>query len=466
MSASARLNRRLTRLAVGRHLQHRAVRRRLTLLYGGLFLLSGAALMAITYVLLVNAGFVFTLQSGVGADASATRFATATTAGTPLPGTTTHPSPSTLVRWAAVARCMRRRGIAAFPNPTNSVPRNLAGLREVSDRDGAILAIPATVDTRSPAFTRASTDCGFMPDYAGGSPADTRGRTHARAQLLIQAGIALAGMSLLSLGLGWLVAGRVLAPLEDSYRAQRQFVANASHELRAPLTRQRALIQVALADPGAGAAALRAAHERVLASEQDLEQLIDGLLTLTRGQAGLERREPIDLAQLAGEAMIARDSQLRSGGLEVRATLAPAPTAGDPRLVDGLIANLIDNAIRHNTAGGHLEVRTGTRDRRAFVAITNSGQAVPPEEIDRLLKPFQRLSAARTDHTGGHGLGLSIVQAIADAHHAQLSARARPEGGLAVEVSFPPAGGSPRGLRRAARFRPARRSGRRTAESS
>ena len=111
-------------------------------------------------------------------------------------------------------------------------------------------------------------------------------------------------MSLLSLGLGWLMAGRVLQPLEDSYQAQRQFVANASHELRAPLTRQRALIQVALADPDANFASLRAAHERVLASEQHLEQMIDALLALTRGQAGLERRERLDLAaaRLPGHA--------------------------------------------------------------------------------------------------------------------------------------------------------------------
>ena len=137
-----------------------------------------------------------------------------------------------------------------------------------------------------------------------------RQRTQTRQQLLIQSGIALAGMSLLSLGLGWLVAGRVLQPLEDSYEAQRQFVANASHELRAPLTRQRALIQVALANPEADFASLRTAHERVLASEQQLEQLIDALLALTRGQAGLERREQLDLAALASQTLLAREPEL------------------------------------------------------------------------------------------------------------------------------------------------------------
>ena len=203
-------------------------------------------------------------------------------------------------------------------------------------------------------------------------------------------------MSLLSLGLGWLMAGRVLQPLEDSYEAQRQFVANASHELRAPLTRQRALIEVALASPEANVASLRRAHERVLASEQHLEQLIDGLLALTRGQAGLERREHLDLAALASQALLARESQLAGLDLDVRATLDPAPTAGDPRLLERLIANLIDNAIRHNTPGGRVEITTGTRDRHAFVSIANTGPTVPPEEIQRLFQPFQRLGGART----------------------------------------------------------------------
>ena len=200
-------------------------------------------------------------------------------------------------------------------------------------------------------------------------------------------------MAVLALLAGWLVAGRMLRPirtitrtaqrisstslherlaldgpqdelkelgdtlddlfgrLEAAFEAQRQFVANASHELRTPLARQRALIQVALADPDASFSSLRAAHERVLVSEQHLEQMIDALLTLTRGQAGLERRERLDLEVLASQALLARESELAGRDLDVHATLATAPTAGDPRLLERLIANLIDNAIRHNTPG-------------------------------------------------------------------------------------------------------------------
>jgi signal transduction histidine kinase len=437
MTIGATLNRRITQLAVGRHLPHRTARVRLTLLYGGLFLVSGAALMAITYALLANAGFVFT----IGNSTSAVTAPAVTAAGGqpfsafPGPGSTTHPSAQTMAHWRGVAQCMRQHGISGFPEPTTSVPRHPGFVGELSNRDGAILAIPAA-SLQSPVFTQAAGVCGF--DGPGVlTPQDVRRRTHVRQQLVIQSGIALAAMSLLSLGLGWLMAGRVLQPLEDSYQAQRQFVANASHELRAPLTRQRAMIEVALARPEADFSSLRRAHERVLASEQHLEQLIDALLALSRGQAGLERRERLDLAAITSEAILAHGSELSR--LDVRMTLNPAVTPGDPRLVERLISNLIDNAIRHNTAGGYVEITTGIRDRHAFVSIANSGPAVPPAEIERLLQPFERLAGARTGHNNGHGLGLSIVQAIARAHGADLDAHARPEGGLAIEVAFPAA---------------------------
>jgi len=451
MSVAARLNGRITQLAVGRHLPDRTVRRRLTLLYGGLFLLSGAALMAITYALLVNAGFVFTLQSGpsnVAIVGSRPHPAQLRPVGLPDSGSTTHPSAQTLAYWRNVARCMRRHGVSRFPNPTTTVPpkpaftlaskRGAVGV--ISDRDGAILVLTGRV-LQSRAFPQASSTCGYLADSSRQVVDENRQRTQTRQQLLIQSGIALAGMSLLSLGLGWLVAGRVLQPLADSYEAQRQFVANASHELRAPLTRQRVLIQVALANPEADSASLRAAHERVLASEGQLEQLIDALLALTRGQAGLERVEHLDLAALAAQTMLARESELAGRDLDVRSTLASAPAVGDPRLVERLIANLIDNAIRHNDIEGEVEITTGTRERRAYVSVTNTGPTVPPEQIHRLFQPFERLGVARTQHNSGYGLGLSIVQAIANAHHAELSARARPEGGLTVDVSFPPATG-------------------------
>jgi signal transduction histidine kinase len=433
---AARLNGRITQLAVGRHLPHRTARVRLTLMYGGLFLLSGAALMAITYALLVNAGFVLTLQNTELAGPPPSSARTGQPLGLPGPGLTTHPSAQTMAHWRTVAQCIRQHGVSRFPNPTTSIPPNLPRFSGVvADREGAILVIPATIQ-QSPAFTHAASACGFNADRSGAAAANYR-RTQTRQELLIQAGIALAGTSLLSLVLGWLMAGRVLQPLEDSYQAQRQFVANASHELRAPLTRQRALIQVALADPDANFSSLRTAHERVLASEQHLEQMIDGLLALTRGQAGLERRELLDLATLAAQVQRMRDSETTNLGLDVRTTFAPAPTAGDPRLLERLIANLLDNAIRHNVPEGHVEITTGTRHQHAFLAVANSGPTIPPEEVPRLLQPFQRLHGTRTTHGSGNGLGLAIVDAIAAAHRATLTAQPRPGGGLTVEITFP-----------------------------
>ena len=446
MNMTLRLNRRFTRLAVGRHLSYRTVRLRLTLLYGGLFLLSGAALMAISYALLVNAGFVFTVQNGTGAapvGALPSNRARAAPRSAPFP-LTTHPSAQALAHWREVAQCMRNHGVSQFPDPTTTAPSHPVGGTSVTltDHDGALFAITGATQ-QSPQFRSAAVGCGFVDRYQGELWAqENRQRTDVRQRLLIDSGIALAGMSLLSLGLGWLMAGRVLQPLEDSYQAQRQFVANASHELRAPLTRLRALSEVALARPEANVASLRRAHERVLASESDLERLIDGLLALTRGQAGLERRERLDLASLASEAILAHETQLQDLNLDVSQALDSAPATGDPRLLERLIANLIDNAIRHNTPGGHLEIATGTRDRHPFVSIANSGPTIPPSEIGRLFQPFERLGAARTGHNTGHGLGLSIVQAVADAHGAELSASARQDGGLTIDISFPPAMGA------------------------
>ncbi len=438
MTVVARLNHRITALAATRHLPHRTARMRLTLLYGSLFLLSGAALMAIAYALLVNAGFVFTLGPTNAASTQPGLSGPSWPGGLPTPGAKTHPSAQTMAHWRAVAQCMRQHGVPAFPDPTASMPR--AG-SVISDHDGAIFAIPTSINTQSAAYTQAAGKCGLIDAYQTALYTHNRQqRKHVREQLLIQSAIALGAMSLLSLGLGWILAGRVLRPLEDSARAQRQFVANASHELRAPLTRLRAISEVALASPDATDTTLRAAHARVIASEENLEQLIDGLLTLTRGQAGLERYEHVELATLTIQAIAAHQSRLTDRGLDLRTTLDPATTIGDPRLLERLITNLIDNAIRHNVASGRLAITTGTRDKRPFLSITNTGPSIPPDQLERLFEPFQRL-AQRTGHNNGHGLGLSIVRAIATAHHATLHASPTPGGGLTIEVAFPSASG-------------------------
>ncbi|HWE71179.1 MAG TPA: ATP-binding protein [Acidimicrobiales bacterium] len=285
-------------------------------------------------------------------------------------------------------------------------------------------------------------------------------------------------MTLLSIALGWLLAGRALRPLrtitaaardisatnlherltldrpddelkdlgdtfdgllgrlETSFKAQRRFVANASHELRTPLARQRAVVQVALSDPEATVDTLREAHQRVLASGEQQERLIDALLTLTRVQAGLEQRTGLDLATITGEVIAARRSEAQLRDVHLDTTLARSLTSGDARLVERLVANLIDNAIGYNIPGGQVEVVTATRDGHAILTVSNDGPVVPSSEIDRLFEPFQRLGAERTGHHGGLGVGLSIVKAITDAHDASVAARPGPRGGLDITVTF------------------------------
>jgi signal transduction histidine kinase len=194
---------------------------------------------------------------------------------------------------------------------------------------------------------------------------------------------------------------------------------------------------VALDDPGTTAAAWRSTAREVLASSDEQACLIEALLTLASSESGLNGHEPVDLATTVSAALDGLQPETVRLGIHVDEVTEPAPLDGDPLLVERLVANLLTNAVRHNIAGGSVEVRTGVKDGEAVLSVTNTGPLIPPAEVDRLFQPFQRLDRRRANYKDGHGLGLSIVRAIATAHDASITAHPMPDGGLCVSVSFP-----------------------------
>jgi len=305
----------------------------------------------------------------------------------------------------------------------------------------------------------------------------------ALAQLDTQYILAFGGMLILAVALGYVVAGQALGPvrrvtdlahrvtqerlderiamegprdelreladtvdgmldrLAAAFDGQRRFVANASHELRTPLTVIRAEVEVALADPDASVAELRQMGEVVLEAADRTQCLLDSLMVLARSQQATLRREPIDLAAAARSAADTSLAEAAARGIDLRLDLERSHIEGDRPLVERLVANLVENAVRHNEPGGSVQVTT----RRGVVRVENTGRAISPDDVRRLAEPFERLG--RDSDGPGAGLGLSIVRAVADAHGAALSLRPRAAGGLEAEVTFPvystPSGSSP-----------------------
>jgi signal transduction histidine kinase len=229
----------------------------------------------------------------------------------------------------------------------------------------------------------------------------------------------------------------LLERLQGAFDSQRRFVANASHELRTPLTLDRALLERALRKSEPTGAFWRATCERLLASSQQQERLIEALLTLARSEGAVDQRECIDLGALVESVLLSPELDAGEAGVHLQARTDSARVAGDPRLLERLVRNLVDNAIRHNVRNGDVEVTAQHRSGHAVLTVVNTGPVVPGSEVERLLRPFQRDATDRTTHGEGVGLGLSIVLAIATAHDADLTLYPRPQGGLRVEVSFP-----------------------------
>lgn len=231
----------------------------------------------------------------------------------------------------------------------------------------------------------------------------------------------------------------MLARLDSAFDSQRLFVANASHELRTPLSVIRTELEVTLSDPDADPVELRRMGGVVATATERAQRLVASLLTLARLQAvgggALEVDEPVDLAAIVPGAISAVQAEAEEKGIRVETEIESAVTSGDPRLIERLVGNLVENAIRHNVPDGWLRITTGQSNERVWLHVANGG-AVVTGDVNALFEPFRRGGRVRTA-TRGAGLGLAIVRMIVDAHHGKLQAAAPPFGGLSVRVELP-----------------------------
>jgi signal transduction histidine kinase len=314
--------------------------------------------------------------------------------------------------------------------------------------------------------------------YLGTAASMQAQRADALRNLLVVSLAGLGVMTVASGGLGWFMSGRVLRPvraitqtarraseqhlgerlaltgatdelkeladtfddmlerLDAAFATQRRFVANASHELRTPLTVMRTAIDVTLAKPSPTARQLTDMAVRVRRSIDRAETMIEALLTLAISDQGQVSTELTDLATWAEDAIDAAAAEIERLNLHVDTKLDPAETTGDPQLLQRMIANLVDNAVRHNEPDGWIQLRTGTSDAAVYLEIANSGPFIPDDAVTSMFEPFRRMQA-RTRARDGVGLGLSIARSVATAHHATVTARSQPAGGLEINVVIP-----------------------------
>ncbi|MEU1376731.1 HAMP domain-containing sensor histidine kinase [Streptomyces triculaminicus] len=303
-------------------------------------------------------------------------------------------------------------------------------------------------------------------------------RAMALESLLRRSLLALLGLAVIAFAFGYAMAGRVLSPLgkitrtarrvagtdltrrielggpddelkelsdtfdemldrlERAFTAQQRFVANASHELRTPLAINRTLLEVSLSDPAASPE-LQQLGKTLLATNERSEQLVEGLLLLARSDNEIVDRKPVDLAEVASQALDQARTEAQAKGVELRGTRQPAVVQGNGVLLERIALNLVQNAVRYNTPDGWVEVTTLTRPGQAVLVVENTGPVVPAYEVDNIFEPFRRLRTERTRSDKGVGLGLSIVRSVARAHGGRITAEPREGGGLVMRVVLP-----------------------------
>ena len=343
--------------------------------------------------------------------------------------------------------------------------------KALTPQDQALLGLCKPLPTSAALLAK----CNHLIDIVGGG-AKSRGDT--LAALRKASAIGLVVVTIAAAGLGWLVAGRALRPvrslteaarraselrlgqrialtgpddelkeladtfdlmlerIDAAFTSQKRFVANAAHELRTPLTAMRTAIEVTLSKPTRTPEQLEAMAARVKRSVERAEATVEALLTLATSELGPAAQEPIDLATVAEDALDATHTAIDQRHIKVEAALESARARGDRVLLERMIANLVENGVRHNNPGGWIGIRTTQQDDSALFEIANTGADVPAEQIPSLFEPFAR-AKQRLNHSDGVGLGLSIASAIARAHNATITARPRLGGGLEISVTIP-----------------------------
>ncbi|MER6528286.1 HAMP domain-containing sensor histidine kinase [Streptomyces sp. NPDC001508] len=297
--------------------------------------------------------------------------------------------------------------------------------------------------------------------------------------LLSRSLLALLGLAVIAFAFGYAMAGRVLSPLgritrtaravagsdlsrrieldgpddelkeladtfddmlerlQRAFTAQQRFVGNASHELRTPLAINRTLLEVQLSDPNAPVE-LQQLGKTLLATNERSEQLVEGLLLLARSDNQIVERKPVDLAEVASQAIDQVHAEAEAKGVRITGECGPAVVQGNGVLLERIALNLVQNAVRYNVAeDGWVEVTTDVRHGQAVLSVSNTGPVVPAYEIDNLFEPFRRLRTERTGSDKGVGLGLSIVRSVTRAHGGHISAQPREGGGLVMRVTLP-----------------------------
>ncbi|MEV5959556.1 HAMP domain-containing sensor histidine kinase [Streptomyces sp. NPDC051987] len=319
-----------------------------------------------------------------------------------------------------------------------------------------------------------------IPDFnAAIAQCVDRQRQAALDNLLSRSLLALLGLAVIAFAFGYAMAGRVLSPLgritrtaravagsdlsrrieldgpddelkeladtfddmlerlQRAFTAQQRFVGNASHELRTPLAINRTLLEVHLSDPGAPVE-LQQLGKTLLATNERSEQLVEGLLLLARSDNQIVERKPVDLAEVASQAVDQVQAEAEAKGVTIRGVRKPAVVQGNGVLLERIALNLVQNAVRYNVPDdGWVEVNTEIQHGQAVLYVANTGPVVPAYEIDNIFEPFRRLRTERTGSDKGVGLGLSIVRSVARAHGGHIVAQPREGGGLVMRVTLP-----------------------------